>query len=225
MSNTSKGKILVIEGLDGSGKATQAFEICNRLICRGKKVMLVSFPDYDSDSSALVKMYLGGEFGSDPSDVNAYAASTFYAVDRFASYKTKWKEFYESGGIIICDRYSTSNAVHQCAKLPREEWKQYLDWLMDFEHRLMGIPAPDQVIFLSVDPEISQALMSERHKGDEGKKDIHEKNLKYLKDCQKSSRYCINYLGWDKVECMEYGRLLSVPEVTEKIMEVLQIDD
>ena len=176
----TKGKLIVIEGLDGSGKATQAKRLVEQLQAQGKQVRKVSFPAYESDSSALVKMYLAGQFGKDPSDVNAYAASTFYAVDRFASYKTEWGRFYEDGGIVVADRYTTSNAVHQCSKLPEEEWDSFLEWLFAFEYQLMGIPAPDAVVYLRVDPAVSQKLMTGRYQGDESKKDIHESNLDYL---------------------------------------------
>ena len=141
----SKGRLLVIEGLDGSGKATQAKLLASYLAESGRKVMEITFPDYESDSSALVKMYLSGQFGDKPDDVNPYAASSFYAVDRYASYKTRWGSFYEAGGIVIADRYTTSNAVHQCSKLPPEQWDDFLRWAFDYEYRLLGLPAPDAV--------------------------------------------------------------------------------
>ena len=141
----SKGRLLVIEGLDGSGKATQAKLLAAHLAESGRRVMEITFPDYESDSSALVKMYLSGQFGDKPDDVNPYAASSFYAVDRYASYKTKWGSFYEAGGIVIADRYTTSNAVHQCSKLPPEQWNDFLRWAFDYEYRLLGLPAPDAV--------------------------------------------------------------------------------
>ena len=141
----SKGRLLVIEGLDGSGKATQAKLLASHLAESGRRVMEITFPDYESDSSALVKMYLSGRFGDKPDDVNPYAASSFYAVDRYASYKTKWGSFYEAGGIVIADRYTTSNAVHQCSKLPPEQWDDFLRWAFDYEYRLLGLPAPDAV--------------------------------------------------------------------------------
>ena len=141
----SKGKLIVLEGLDGSGKATQAKLLASHLAESGCKVMEITFPDYESDSSALVKMYLSGQFGDKPDDVNPYAASSFYAVDRYASYKTKWGSFYEAGGIVIADRYTTSNAVHQCSKLPPEQWDDFLRWAFDYEYRLLGLPAPDAV--------------------------------------------------------------------------------
>ena len=157
----SKGKLIVLEGLDGSGKATQAKLLAEHLAAQGVPVQKITFPDYASDSSALVKMYLAGQFGQHPDDVNAYAASSFYAVDRYASYKTSWGSFYEQGGVIIADRYTTSNAVHQCSKLPQEQWEEYLHWLFDYEFRLLGLPAPDRVIYLQVDPAVSQRLMTQ----------------------------------------------------------------
>ena len=149
MPNTdkpSRGRLLVLEGLDGSGKATQARLLAAALAAEGRAVQEITFPDYGSDSSALVRMYLSGRFGSRPDDVNAYAASSFFAVDRFASFKTDWGAFYEQGGILIADRYTTSNAVHQCSKLPPEQWESFLDWLFDYEFHLLGLPAPDSVL-------------------------------------------------------------------------------
>ena len=159
----SKGKLIVLEGLDGSGKGTQAKLLAKHLTMTDHLVREITFPDYDSDSSALVKMYLAGQFGDKPDDVNAYAASSFYAVDRYAGYKSDWGKFYEEGGILIADRYTTSNAVHQCSKLPPEQWDTFLQWLFDYEYHLLGLPAPDKVIYLQVDPAVSQpATMATR---------------------------------------------------------------
>ena len=155
------GRLIVLEGLDGSGKATQAGLLYEALCGRGEQAMKITFPNYESDSSALVKMYLGGAFGQDVNDVNAYAASSFYSVDRYASYKTLWGCFYHDGGTVIADRYTTSNAVHQCSKLPREEWDAYLAWLFDFEYRKIAIPEPDTVVYLDVDPKVPAADVPE----------------------------------------------------------------
>ena len=174
------GKLIVFEGTDGSGKATQAKLLAAHLAESGRRVMEVTFPDYESDSSALVKMYLSGQFGDKPDDVNPYAASSFYAVDRYASYKTRWGSFFEAGGIVIADRYTTSNAVHQCSKLPPEQWNDFLRWAFDYEYRLLGLPAPDAVVYLQVDPAVSQKLMTGRYHGDESRKDVHEKDIEYL---------------------------------------------
>ena len=214
-----QGKLIVIEGLDGSGKATQAKLLCEALEARGHKVKKVSFPDYESSSSALIKMYLAGEFGTDPASVNAYAASTFYAVDRYASFKKGWESFYHEGGIVVADRYTTSNAVHQCSKLPRDQWDGYLQWLFDFEYRLVGIPTPDRVIYLQVDPAVSQKLMTGRYQGDESKKDIHEKNLAYLDRSRQAAEYCAEKLGWQTVSCVSHGAMRTIEDIHEEVLE------
>lgn len=213
------GQLIVIEGLDGSGKGTQAQRLYETLLAQGRKVRKISFPDYASDSSALIKMYLAGEFGTDPSAVNAYAASSFFAVDRFASFKKDWGKFYEEGGIVISDRYTTSNAVHQCSKLPQEQWDTFLQWLFDFEYRLMGIPAPDKVIYLQVDPAMSQKLMTGRYQGDESKKDIHEKDRAYLDRSRLAAEYCAEKLLWQTVHCVKDGTMRTIEEIGREILE------
>ena len=214
-----QGKLIVIEGLDGSGKATQAKLLCQSLEQQGHKVKKVSFPDYDSNSSALIKKYLAGEFGTDPASVNAYAASTFYAVDRYASFKKGWERFYNEGGIVVADRYTTSNAVHQCSKLPEDQWDSYLQWLFDFEYRLVGIPAPDKVIYLRVDPAVSQKLMTGRYQGDESKKDIHEKDLAYLARSRRAAEYCAEKLGWKSVSCDSDGAMRTIEDIHQEVLE------
>ena len=217
-----KGQLIVIEGLDGSGKATQAGLLLEALGRQGKPVRKVSFPNYASDSSAPIRMYLAGEFGKDPNSVNAYAASTFFAVDRYERLKKDWAEFYENGGIVIADRYTTSNAVHQCSKLPWEQWDGYLAWLFDFEYRLMGIPAPDRVIYLQVDPAVSQKLMTGRYQGDESKKDIHESNLSYLDRSREAAEYCAAHLGWQTVHCVREGALRPMEDISREILELVK---
>lgn len=217
----SKGKLIVIEGLDGSGKGTQAAELAKNLAAGGAPVRKVSFPDYASDSSALVKMYLSGQFGKDPQDVNAYAASTFYAVDRFASFKRDWGGFYEGGGVVVADRYTTSNAVHQCSKLPQEQWDAFLAWLFDFEYHLLGIPSPDLVVYLSVDPAVSQRLMTGRYQGDESRKDIHEGNLAYLRRSRLAAEYCSSRLGWRQIECCRGGQMRTVEAIQADILALI----
>lgn len=199
------GKLIIFEGLDGSGKGTQTALTAQKLRERGMDLRQITFPNYASDSSALVKMYLSGQFGEKPDDVNAYAASSFYAVDRFASYKTDWGRFYQSGGLVLSDRYTTSNAVHQCAKLPPMYWDSFLNWLFDFEYKKIGIPAPDVVFYLAVDPEISQQLLKERYHGDESKKDIQEKDREYIARSRAAAEYCAKTLGWQRIECIETG--------------------
>ena len=212
------GKVIVLEGLDGSGKATQAEYLAKAMTKKGKDVMQVSFPDYESNSSALVKMYLGGEFGADPADVNAYAASSFFAVDRYASYKKNWGQFYEQGGMIICDRYTTSNAVHQCAKMPEDQWDGFLDWLFHYEYEKLGLPAPDEVIYLRTSPEAGQQLMAERYEGEDSRKDIHENNVDYQALSRKAADYCAKKLGWKVIECIRNGQIRSVEEIHHEIM-------
>jgi len=217
-----QGKLIVIEGLDGSGKATQAGLLADALSRQGLRVRRVSFPNYASEASAPVRMYLAGQFGSDPADVNAYAAGSFYAVDRYASWKTDWGEFHREGGIVIADRYTTSNAVHQCAKLPETEWDGYLDWLFRYEYGLLGIPAPDAVIYLRVDPEVSQKLMTGRYHGDDAKKDIHERNLAYLRRSEASAAYCARTLGWHTVECCRAGGMRPPEEIHAELLRWLE---
>ena len=219
----SKGTLIVIEGLDGSGKATQAKLLFESLQQQGKEVRQVSFPDYDSDSSALVKMYLAGDFGSDPGDVNAYAASTFFAVDRYASFKKNWRAFYENGGVVIADRYTTSNAVHQCSKLPETEWEGFLSWLFHFEYDLLGIPAPDRVFYLQTAPGVNQKLLDHRYHGDEQKKDIHERNANYLAHSRAAAEFCAEKLGWTTIHCVRDGAMRGIQEIHEELLDCLML--
>lgn len=218
---TVRQKLIVIEGLDGSGKATQAKLLAENLKQEGMKVREVSFPDYESPSSSLVKMYLAGEFGTHPGDVNAYAASSFYAVDRYASYKKDWKDDYQNG-IVIADRYTTSNAIHQCSKLNQSEWDGFLDWLSDYEYKLLKIPAPDLVLYLRVDPDVSQKLLAKRYEGDMSKEDIHEKDREYLKRCQEAAEYCSQKMGWKTVECTESSQMRSIEQIGLEIVDLVR---
>ena len=212
------GRLIVLEGLDGSGKATQAERLTAALSERGVPVRKLSFPDYASDSSALVRMYLRGDFGTDPEAVNAYTASLFFTVDRCAGMLRDWGEFYRQGGILIADRYTTSNAVHQCSKLPEECWDAYLDWLFRFEYELLDIPAPDAVVYLRLDPAISQALMAGRYHGDEAKKDIHERDVAYQTAASSAAEYCAGMLGWDVVSCTENGAMRPVEDIAAEML-------
>lgn len=212
------GKLIVIEGLDGSGKSTQLELLPQNLLKYGFESKTVSFPDYESNSSALVKMYLGGEFGKKPGDVNAYAASLFYAVDRFASYKTTWGEYYNKNGIIVSGRYTTSNAVHQTSKMDESEWSGFLDWLYDLEYNKVGIPKPDKVIFLDMPIDVSQKLLSGRYKGDEGKKDIHESDTEYLEKCRKAAMFTAKYSGWTIIPCAKDGEPRSIEDIANDVV-------
>ncbi len=214
-------KLIVIEGLDGSGKATQTKILAHRLVQRGIPVKTVSFPDYEKPWSCLVRMYLDGQFGSRPEDVSAYAASSFFAIDRFASYRTSWQKDYEAGTVILCDRYVGSNAIHQSVKLPREEWDAYLDWLFDFEYHKLGLPEPSATVYLKMHPDTSKNLLSQRYGGDEGKKDIHEKNLQYLLSCHEAAGYVANRCGWRVVECCDGKKLLAREEVARRVEAAL----
>lgn len=217
-----KGKLIVIEGLDGSGKSTQIEYLKNKL--SGRNVHQIKLPDYDSDSSALVKMYLRGDFGKKPEDVNAYAASAFYAVDRFANYKMKWKEFYDNGEIITSDRYTTSNAYHQATKIPKDDRAEFFYWLEDFEYGLLGIPEPNAVIYLDMPIEISQRMMSERYHGDETKKDIHESNLDYLYKCRDAALDAAEKMGWYVVKCNDGDEPRTVESIGDEIFNIISTE-
>ena len=210
-----KGKLIVIEASDGSGKATQAKLLYDRLAAENFNVKKVEFPDYKSNSSALIKMYLRGEFGTDPNDVNPYAASTFYTVDRYASFKKDWESFYQNGGIVIADRYVTSNMVHQAAKISSNaERKEFLDWLWDLEFIKFKLPVPDCVIFLDMPPEFSQRLIINRsNKAGEQEKDIHERNLDYLVHSYNNACALGLEYGWRRVSCIQDGQLRSIEEI------------
>ena len=214
--------LVVLEGLDGSGKGTQTGLLRQGLEDRGIPVRQVTFPDYQSPSSALVKMYLGGEFGTDPEDVNAWAASTFYAVDRYASYQKDWKKDYQAGTLILCDRYATSNLVYQMGKLPREQWGQYLAWVEDLEYGKLGIPRPDAVLYLDMPIEISQKLLLSRYQGDSGKKDIHESHLDFLRACRESARYAGQRLGWKVIPCESGGEPRPVEDIRRAVAEAVE---
>lgn len=213
------GKLIVFEGIDGSGKASQSSLFLKKLEKEGKKVMKVSFPDYESDSSALVRMYLNGDFGKDPGDVNPYAASMFYAVDRFASYRMKWKSFYEEGGIVLADRYTTSNMVHQMTKYDdKEERAHFLDWLEDTEYRKLGLPQPDAVILLDVPLEISENLVRERAKKG-GTMDIHEQHIEYLQKCHNAYKELAERYNWTVIPCAKDGKLRTIEEIGEEVYQ------
>lgn len=216
------GKMVVIEGLDASGKGTQAQILTERLNNKGFPAFEISLPNYDDDSSALVKMYLNGELGSNPGDVNAYAASAFYAVDRYASFKKFWNKEYDGGKIIVANRYTTSNACHQMTKLTNDKWDEYLSWLFDFEYSMLEIPKPDCVIFLDMPIEISQKLLLKRYGNDEGKKDVHEKDVEYLKACHSAAQYSCEKLGWHKICCSRDGEPRSIEEIAEEVYAVAE---
>lgn len=214
------GKFIVIEGLDGSGKATQTKMLHEALIRRGEPVRALTFPDYNDPSSALIKMYLNGEFGENPMDVNPYQASAFYAVDRVASFLKHWKTDYDARKTILADRYTTSNAIYQLSKLPDEQWDGYLQWLEEFEYQKLCLPRPDMVLYLDVEPEVSQILLSKRYSGDVGKKDIHERDFSFLVQCRRSALYAAKKLGWLVIGCSASGQMRPVGDIAKEILSL-----
>lgn len=216
------GKLIIIEsGSDASGKATQSEKLFHRLEGDGYPVRKVSYPNYDSDSSALVKMYLNGDFGKNPGDVSPYVASTFYAADRYASYKKEWEDFYKNGGIVIADRYTTSNMVHQAAKMNKEDGEAFLEWLWDFEFNMYQLPVPDAVLFLDMPPEMSQQLMQNRANKITGEqeKDIHESNKEYLMQSYQTGLYLAKKYHWDSVQCVKNEQLRTIDDIHEEIYQ------
>lgn len=212
-----KGTLIVLEGIDGSGKETQASLLENKLKEKGREVMHISFPDYKSPSSALVKMYLNGDFGKNPEDVNPYAASLFYAVDRFASYRMKWKDFYQKGGIIIADRYTTSNMVHQMTKYEdKKARKDFLAWLEKTEYEELELPVPDLVILLDIPLRVSENLVKERARQG-GSMDIHEQHLGYLRKCHDAYQELVNLYGWKRIPCTEEGKLRTIEDIGKDV--------
>ena len=219
-----QGKLIIMEGIDGSGKSTQYKILRERLAAEGKEFRSIVFPRYSEESSALIRAYLGGQFGDRPGDVNPYAASTFFAVDRFASFKTDWGDYYKQGGLVLADRYTTSNACHQGSKVPPEERQQYLDWLYDFEFRLMELPKPDLVLYLDIDIAVSRRLMEHRQNDTHTSADIHEKDLAYLAECLDAGRYAADHYGWKRIRCVDAGEMRSVEDIHEDIYRaVMQI--
>ena len=220
------GKLFVIEGTDGSGKQTQLKKLKEHLEQNGIDYREVSFPNYDSPSSDLVKMYLAGEFGTDPTAVSPYIASTFYAADRYATFKKGYFDYYNQGGIIIADRYTTANMVHQASKIhDEEERNKFLDWLFDFEFNLYGLPKPTKTFFLNMPPEASQRLMKDRANKitHEAKKDIHESNPEYLKECYESACSLIDKYDWHEVKCVdENDNIRTIDDIHDEIYSVVE---
>ena len=212
--------LIVIEGVDASGKATQTKLLYEYFLSEGKSVRTLTFPDYDSDSSAPVKMYLSGKLGDSADDVNPYAASALFAVDRFCSYKTSWEKYLKDGKIIIADRYVTSNFIHQAAKIKDiSEKDKFLSFQADFEYEKIGLPKPDKVIFLDVPPEVSASLMRERENKftHEKEKDIHEKDLSYIKKSYENALYVAEKFGFTKIVCTENGKMKSPEKIDEEV--------
>lgn len=214
--------LVVIEGVDGSGKQTQTQLLFDRL---NEKFPLrkISFPQYESDTSTLVKMYLAGDFGKKPEDVNPYVSSSFYAVDRAGSFLRDWKEDYLKGTLILCDRYTTSNAVHQAGKLSGDERDSYLDWLFDYEYNLLQLPKPDLVFFLNVPPEVTAQLTKDRNNKITGnaEKDIHENNADFIQKSYDNAMYVAKKWGWQVIECVKNGKLRSIEDINDEIYNIV----
>ena len=211
------GKLIVIEGTDGSGKSTQFRLLTDRLEREGHAFRQLEFPQYGEPSSALIKMYLGGEFGHNPSDVNAYAASAFYAVDRYASYKKVWGGWYENGGLVLSARYTTSNAVHQASKEPVEQQGAFLKWLYEFEYDKLGLPKPDLVIYLDVPTDFTEKMMRSREAATNTSADIHEQDLDYLATCRRTGKAAAEFYGWTVIDCVRDGSMGSIADIHEEI--------
>lgn len=216
------GKLIVLEGTDGSGKATQCAALYEALQREGIDCRKIEFPRYQEESSALIRMYLGGKFGDKPTDVNAFAASTFYAVDRYASYKQDWGAYYEQGGVVLADRYTTSNAVHQGSKLSPEERQAYCAWLFDFEYRLMGLPEPDLVIYLDVPVERTAENMHRREQETNTNADIHEKDTDYLRRCRIAAGEAAESFGWRRIPCTEDGIMRPVVDIHQEVLQAVK---
>lgn len=217
--------LIAIDGLDGSGKETQSKQLVKYLTEKGKKVRLLSFPTYDGKGSAFVDMYLKGELGKNPEDTNAYAASVFFAMDRYYSFRTDWsKDYNEDDTYIIANRYTSANAVHQLSKLPRDSWDSFLSWLWDFEFKRIGLPSPDRVIYLEMDPNVSMSLINSRSQETGREKDIHEADNNHLINSYSAALYSSKKLGWDIVHCCDgEGNLKTINEIFSDIVKTLGI--
>ena len=211
------GKLIVIEGTDGSGKSTQFRLLTQRLENENIAFQKIVFPQYSEPSSALIRMYLGGEFGKSPSDVNAYAASAFYSVDRYASYRKVWGKWYEEGGLVVSDRYTTSNAVHQASKEPEDKREDFLNWLYDFEYDKLGLPRPDLVIYLDVPTDFTEKMLRHRETETHTHADIHEQDMQYLATCRRMGRAAAEHYGWTVIRCVRDGAMRSMEDIHEEI--------
>ncbi|MBR4702029.1 MAG: deoxynucleoside kinase [Oscillospiraceae bacterium] len=216
------GKLIVFEGTDGSGKSTQFDLLTKRLSNEGTDFKTIVFPQYSEPSSALIRMYLGGEFGKSPSDINAYVASTFFAVDRYASYQKVWGQYYKDGGLIVSDRYTTSNAVHQASKEPDEARSRFFQWLYDLEYVHMELPKPDLVLYLDVPTELTEQLLRKRETATNTHADIHEQNMDYLRHCRKTGLEAAAFYNWTVIHCEKDGKMRSILDIHEEIYKLVR---
>lgn len=219
------GKLFVIDGTDGSGKQTQLEKLKERFDTEGIDYKSVSFPNYESESSALVKIYLNGELAEDPKEISPYIASTFYAADRYITFKKEYEKYYKSGGIILADRYTTSNMVHQAGKIKDDkEREKFLNWLWDFEFNLYGLPVPTEVFFLNMPTKYALELMENRKNKitQEEKKDIHERNPQHMIDayneaCKLSKKY-----NWKEIQCVRDEKIRTIEDIHEEIYQEIK---
>ena len=214
----NKGKLFVIEGLDGCGKSTQLEMLKSKT---DNNTRFISFPNYDSASGEIIKDYLSGRFAEENGKAGAYTASSFYAVDRYISYKTDWEKDYQAGKTIIAARYTSSNAIYQMTKLDRAQWDEYLSWLEDYEYDKFGIPRPDKVVFLDMPIEVSQKLLSSRYGGNEEKKDIHERNVDFLKACREAALYTAKQKGWFILPCSDGENPFTPERINEQLSAMI----
>lgn len=213
-----KNTFIAFDGLDGSGKTTQTELLINRLAAADIPYRYITFPTYDDRFSFFVNEYLGGRFGSDPNAVNAYAASSFFSADRYLSFISDWKADYDSGKVIIANRYTTANAVHQCSKLPRSEWDGFLEWLFDYEWNRLGLPRPDKVIYLCQPPEVSMQLINHRCEETGAKPDIHEQSPSHLRCSYEAALYVSDKYGWDRINVYDGAAIRSIEDIGAEVL-------
>ena len=222
MKNT--GKLFVLEGIDGSGKSTQFERLLARAAADGKALTGTTFPNYESVSGKLVSTYLSGAFGTRPGDVNAYAAASIFAVDRFASFKTDpWGAAYSRGESVLSARYTTSNAIHQASKLPKDEWTAFFAWLADYEYRDLALPEPDAVFLLDIPTETALEMINSRAARLGTSPDIHERDTAYLLHCAEASHAAAEFFGWTRIPVTQNGKLLPIEEITDKLYALLAL--
>lgn len=217
-------QLFVIEGLDGAGKRTQATELAHKLHALGYEVHLLTFPNYESRACEPVKMYLEGELGNNPMDVNAYAISSFYAIDRYVTYVKEWGKVWNKGAIFIADRYVDSNAIYQMSKLPKNDWENFINWLHNYEHELLMLPRPTKTFFLDIPEKVSSQLLEKRYCGDLDKKDIHENDIDFQKSCRDAALYCASTLGWTTINCCNGNKLKSISEINDELFHCIEND-
>lgn len=217
------GLFIALDGLDASGKETQSDLLCGTLRAQGYTVRELSFPQYGKKSAVPVELYLGGALGDNPEDTNAYAASSFFSVDRYISYRTDWiRDIEDRNTVIVSNRYTTANAVHQLSKLPREQWDGFLDWLWDFEFDKLGLPRPDIILYLEMHPDIAMRLLNHRSDETGRKKDIHEQSRTHLYKSYDAALYASEKLGWNRIRCFADGEARPIPDIHAEIWEIVR---